>query len=254
MTPTLRFLLLLLSTVVLVPGCMDTDPHAQQRSEDERRYFEARLETMEAELRGSLTNLPAERILALIGPEMMARQAQVAQAEARGLLMDELRAELSVEMDLRCEELCAEGLLDARRADRKEAEAGRDRALEEIRKLRKVLDLEQASLDKAWKTLEEERVALAEAVRPAAAPVSCSQAGDAAFQEGLYGDALSEYRQALKTAGTPECHRVLALIYGALGYKENQAKHLTDYLHLMRQTLAKQQVAMIQAELRAAKR
>ena len=253
MSRALRLLFSVLFTGALFTGCVETEPHAQQRSEDERRYLESRLETLEAELRESLINLPAERIMEVIGPEVMARQARVAGAEVRGILMDELRAELTVELDLRCEEQCLAGILDARRADRAEAEAGRDRAIEEIRKLREGLDVEQAEFEKARRDLEKERAKLVTADK-LAAPQTCSAAGDKAVQEGLYGDALSKYRTALQSDGTPECHRVLALIYGALGYKKNQAKHLRDYLHLMRPKLDPQQVAVIHAELRAAKR
>ena len=238
---------------LLFAGCLEADPHVQQRAEEDRRYVESRLEAMETELSESLVNLPAERILEISGPEVMARQARVAHAEARGILMEDLRAALTVELDLRCQEMCESGMLHARRADRKEVEAGRNKALEEIKELKKDLELERSALDKISKDLEAEKARLAEQNRNIL-PMTCSPTGDAAFQAGLYGDALSKYRAALKDYGDPECHRVLALVYGALGYKKNQAKHLKDYLHLMRSKLEPQQVAKIQAELRAAKR
>ena len=253
MIRALRLLLTLLAVGAIMSGCFESDPHAKKRAEDERLYLESRLETMEAELRESLVNLPAERILELIGPEVMARQARVASAEMRGIVMSDLRAELTVELDLRCEEQCVAGLLNARRADRAEAEAGRDRSIEEIKKLREDLDGRKASLDKAREELEAERAKVV-VVEKAAAPITCSPEGDAAFQVGLYGDALGKYRAALHADGPPECHRVLAAIYGALGYKKNQVKHLTDYLHVMRSELEPQQEAIIHAELRAAKR
>lgn len=253
MSRALQSLIFLFAAGALFAGCLDADPHAQQRAEEERRYIETRLESMEAELREGLTSLPAERILEIIGPEVMARQARVAHAEARAVLMEDLRAALTVEVDLRCEEMCESGLLHARRADRREADAGRNQALEEIKQLKADLKAERESLKEARTTLDGEKARLAD-LGKTTKPASCSEAGDAAFQQGLYGDALSEYRQALSGDGGPECHRVLALIYGALGYKKNQTKHLTDYLHLMRPKLAPQQVAMIQAELRAAKR
>jgi tetratricopeptide (TPR) repeat protein len=253
MSRALQSMILVVTAGVLVAGCLEADPNSQKRNEEERRYFETRLETMEAELREGLTNLPAERILDLIGPEVMARQARVANAEARAVLMEDLRATLTVEMDLRCQEMCQSGLLQARRTDREEAEAGRNQALEEIRKLKDELEAERRSLKDARSALDAEQARLAE-LGKSTTPVSCSVAGDESFQQGLYGDALSKYREALKDNGTPECHRVLSVVYGALGYKQNQAKHLTDYLHIMRPKLAPQQVAMLQAELRAAKR
>jgi len=252
MIHVLRLLFPLIIGGALAAGCLEADPLAQQRAEEERRYVESRLETMEAELRESLTNLPAERIMELIGPEVMARQARVAHFEARSILMEELRAELTVELDLRCEELCAAGLLVARRRDRAEAEADLGRALDELRKTRKELDEERAVLDAARSAFSEERDALVAACSGNPARVSCSETGDAAFQQGLFGDAIGAYRAAIKAGGPPECHRVLSRIYGALGYRKNQAKHLKDYLHLMRPNLDKQQVAILLAELRAA--
>lgn len=253
MTRSLRLVLPVLLLAVAASACLEEDPYVQQRTEEERRYLESRLEAMEKEMKDFLVNLPAERILQIIGPEVTARATRTVQTEVRRALKEELRAELSVELALRCEEQCLAGVLDARRTDRAEAEAGRNKALEEIRKLRQDLGAREAALGKALQTLDAKRAEL-ESQGNAAAAVSCSEAGDLAFQEGLYGDALSHYRAALKAGGPPECHRVLARIYGALGYRKNVAKHLLHYLRLMRDALRPQQVAMLRAEIKGAAR
>ena len=253
MIPFLRLVLMAFLVVFSTSACLEEDPYVQQRTEEERRYLESRLEAMEEEIKEGLVNLPAERILQIIGPEVTARATRTVQADVRRTLKEELRAELTVELAQRCDEQCLAGVLDARRIDRAEAEAGRNKAIEEIRKLREDLGAREAALGKALKVLEAKRAELV-AQGNAAVPVSCSAAGDRAFQEGLYGDALSHYRAALKASGPPECHRVLARVYGALGYRKNVAKHLLDYQHLMSDALRPQQVAMLRAEIRGATR
>jgi len=242
----------LLALALAPAGCLDSDPQAQKRAEEERRYLESRLEEMEQELRDGLASLPADRILDLAGPELRARASRAVEESVRRSLREELRAELALELDLRCEERCEAAILEARRRDRSEVEAGRDRALEELRRLREEVLQDRRGLQEEHQALEEARAVME--AGGGGGPVSCSAEGDAAFQKGLMGDALGIYKAALKKGGPPECYRVIAVIYGVLGYRKTMAEQLTNYLHVVRSRLQPQQIAVLQAEIRALNR